>query len=205
MGGIGSGARRSTRVGDIEDALALDIRVLRQLGVARPGECVIDTICWSTGDPERPTARLRIDLSDETLCTMTIAANMPDDAITQRIVIKVMPSGFGGARYYFLCPVTGERCEVLYYAEGRFASRQAHRLTYASQNMTDLTRVRRRVISLRRKLAGGKDRPRPKGRKRVAIIDRLETAQLQARHIWQDRLRKRIDPSGSRRIPGGGR
>ena len=205
MGGIGSGARRSTYIGDVEDALALDIRVLRRLGVARPGECVIDTICWSTGDRERPTARLRIDLSDGAHCTMAITAHMLDDAITQRIKIDAVPSGFGGIRHYFLCPVMRHRCEVLYYADGQFASRQAHRLSYASQNMTDLTRVRRRVISLRRKLAGGKDRPRPKGRKRVAIIDRLENAQLQARHIWQDRLRKRIDPSGSRRIPSGGR
>lgn len=204
MGGIGSGARRSTHIGDVEDSLALDIRTLRRLGAARPGECVIDTICWSTGAHERPTARLRIDLSDETCCAMTVTADMPDDTIKQRLMIDAVPSGFGGIRHYFLCPVMGHRCEVLYYADGQFASRQAHRLTYASQNMTDLIRVRRRVISLRRELAGGKDRPRPKGRKRVAIIDRLENAQLQAHHIWLDRLRKRIDPSVSRRIPGGG-
>ncbi len=204
MGGIGSGARRSTYIGDVENALALDIRILRRLGVARPGECSIDTICWSTGDPERPTARLRIDLSDGVHCTMAVTADMPDDALTQHIIIDVVPSGFGGVRHYFLCPVMGHRCEVLYYADGRFASRQAHRLTFASQNMTDLIRVRRRVISLRQKLAGGKDRPRPKGRKRVAIIDRLESAQSQARYIWQDRLRKQIDRSGSRRMPGEG-
>ncbi|GLV30096.1 hypothetical protein TomTYG75_26120 [Sphingobium sp. TomTYG75] len=205
MGGIGSGARRSTHIGDIEDALALDIRILRRLGVARPGECVIDTICWSTGDPERPTARLRIDLSDGAYCTMAITADMLDDAITQRIMIDAVPSGFDGIRHYFLCPVMGHRCEVLYYADGQFASRQAHRLSYASQNMTHLTRVRRRVISLRRKLIGGKDRTRPKARKRAAMIDRLEDAQSLARDLWQDRLRKRIDRSGSQRIPGEGR
>ena len=204
MGGIGSGAMRSTHIGDIEDALALDIRVLRRLGVARPGECVIDTICWSTGAHQRPTARLRIDLSDGARCTMTITAEMPEDAMTQRIMIDVVPSGLGGVRYYFLCPVTGHRCEVLYYADARFASRQAHRLTYASQNMTELARVRRRLISLRRKLAGGKDRPRPKGRKRAAVIDRLEEAQSLARDIWHDRLRRRIDRSGSQRVPGEG-
>ena len=202
MGGIGSGARRSTHVGDIEDALALDIRVLRRLGVARPGECVIDTICWSTGDSERPTARLRIDLSDGAHCTMAVTADMLDDAITQYIMIDAVPSGFDGIRHYFLCPVMGHRCEVLYYADGQFASRQAHRLTYASQNMTDLTRVRRRVISLRRKLEGGEGQRRLRGRKRTAVIDRLEGTQLLARDIWHDRLRRGIDRSGSRRIPG---
>ena len=204
MGGIGSGARRSTHIGDIEDALSLDIRVLRRLGVARPGECVIDTICWSTGAHERPTARLRIDLSDGAHCTITITIDMPDDAMTQRIMIDTMPSGFGGVRHYFLCPVLAHRCEVLYYADGQFASRQAHRLTYASQNMTDLTRVRRRVISLLRKLEGGEGQRRLRGRKRTAVIDRLEDTQLLARDIWHDRLRRRIDRSGSRRIPGKG-
>jgi hypothetical protein len=201
MGGIGSGACRSTRVGDIEDTLSFDIRVLRRLGVARPGECVIDTICWSTGAHKRPTARLRIDLSDETCSTMTVTADMPDATIKQRLMIDAVPSGFGGVRHYFLCPVMGHRCEVLYYADGRFASRQAHRLSYASQNMTDLTRVRRRVISLRRKLEGGEGQRRLRGRKRTAVIDRLEDTQLLARDIWHDRLRRRIDRSGSRRIP----
>lgn len=198
MGGIGSGACRSAHVGDVEDALALDIRVLRRLGVARPGECVIDTICWSTSAHQPPAARLRIDLSDVAHCTMAITADMPDDAVSQRIMIDTVATGFGGIRHYFICPMSGRRCEVLYYVDGRFASRQVHRLTFASQNMTDLTRVRRRVISLRRKLMGGDDRPRPKGGKRIVIANRLARAETAARHIWRDRLRKQIDGSGSR-------
>ncbi|WP_157080366.1 hypothetical protein [Sphingobium cloacae] len=202
MGGIGSGALRSRHVGDVEDVLALDIRVLRRLGVVRPGECVIDTICWSTGGHERPQARLRIDLSDSARGMMAITAHMPDDAVTQRIAIEGIASGFGGIRYYFLCPVTGQRCEILYYTDGRFASRHAHRLTYASQNMTDLTRAHRRIIMLRRRLEGSKGRPRPKGRKRAGIIDRLNEARSEARNIWRDRLRKQMDRSDSRWIPG---
>src|SRR3546814_8518225 len=47
MGGIGSGARRSTHIGNVEQMLALDIRALRRLSVVRPGECTCDTVHWS--------------------------------------------------------------------------------------------------------------------------------------------------------------
>lgn len=198
MGGLGSGARRSTHIADVENMQALDIRALRRLGVARPGECVIDTICWSTGDYERPAARLRIDLSDPACCTIIISASMIDHVVTQRIHVEAVPSGFGGIRYYLLCPRSGRRCEALYYADGMFASRQSHRLTYASQNMTDLTRARRRVILLREKLNGAKGRSRPKGHKRAVLIARLEEAQTSSRRIWQDRLRPHLERSGSR-------
>lgn len=200
MGGFGSGAQRSTHEGNVDDALALDIRVLRRLGVARPGECVIDTICWSIDAHERPTARLRIDLSAIERCTMTITANMPDEDVSQSIEIDAVPSGFGGVRHYFLCPVSRRRCEVLYYGDGRFASRQVQRLSFASQNMTDLSRARCRTAQLRHRLGGGGG-PRPRGAKRSHLVERLESAQIRARELYRACLRKHVDRSGSRRIP----
>lgn len=131
MGGIGSGARRSTRIGDVENALTLDIRVLRRLGVVRAGECVCEAVHWSFDGMSTPSARLRIDLSDiERGGTMTIIGEMRDGTIRQRIAIDAVPSAFGGWRCYFICPVTARRCEILYYAGGRFASREAQRLSY---------------------------------------------------------------------------
>jgi len=59
MGGIGSGARRSTHIGNVEEMLALDVRVLRRLGVVRPGECTCDTVLWSIGGLSPSSARLR--------------------------------------------------------------------------------------------------------------------------------------------------
>jgi len=141
MGGIGSGGHRSTCVGNVEDALALDIRALRRLRLIRPGECVIDTICWSIGGLGAFRARLRIDLSDiERGGTMTIIGDIPGGTVSQHIAINGVASSFGGHRCYFLCPVTGGRCEILYFVGGRFASRSAHGLSYEVQNMTDLSR-----------------------------------------------------------------
>ncbi|QPQ55430.1 hypothetical protein IC614_02125 [Allosphingosinicella flava] len=54
MGGIGSGARRSTHIGNVEQTLALDIRILRRLGVVRPGECMCDTVHCSIGASALP-------------------------------------------------------------------------------------------------------------------------------------------------------
>ena len=203
MGGIGSGARRATNIGNVEDMLALDIRALRRLGVVRAGECICDTVCWSIRGLSASSVRLRIDLSDiERGGTMTIAGDMPDGTIKQTIAIEGVPSSLGGWRCYFLCPVTGERCEILYCARGRFASRDAQRLSYAVQNMTNLSRARRRAAKLRSRLHGSGSTPRSRGRNRIAIVERLHDAELEAKALYLDRLRSLADRSGARRMPG---
>lgn len=199
MGGIGSGARRSTRVGNIEDMLALDIRALRRLGTLRPGECVIDTVHWSIRGLRAATARLRADLSDieHGGGTLTITGMMHDGASKQHVAVEAMPSAYGGHRCYFVCPITAKRCEVIYYAGGRFASRHAHRLSYASQNMNDLSRARRTVAKLRSHLQGDAGFRRPRGRNRVELIGKLESAAMQAHALYIERLQAHVERSGS--------
>ena len=146
MGGIGSGARRTTNVGNVEYTLALDIRALRRLGALRRGECVITPVRWAKHALSAPSGRLRIDLSEpEDGGTMTIAARMPGGQVEQRIGIELVPAPLGGHRCYFICPVTGDRCEVLYYLAGRFASRVAQKLSYAVQSMNEVSRARRKA------------------------------------------------------------
>jgi hypothetical protein len=205
MGGIGSGARRSTHIGNVEDMLALDIRALRRLGVIRPGECICDTVYWSIGDLRTASARLRVDLSDiERGGVMTMAGDMPDSPIRQQIAIEGVPSSLGGWRCYFLCPITMRRCEVLYYAGGRFASRDAQRLSYAVQAMNEISRARRKAAKLCSRLKGSIALPRPRGRNRIEMVRRLRAAELQAKTLYLDRLRDIADRSGARRMPGDG-
>lgn len=203
MGGIGSGARRSANAGDIENALALDIRVLRRLGVVRAGECVCDTVHWSSGGLNARSARLRVDLSDvERGGAMTIVAQMPDGAINQRIVIEAVPSALGGWRCYFVCPITARRCEILYHAGGGFASREAQRLSYATQNMTDLSRVRRRAAKLRGRLRGSGGQPRPRGRNRIELAQQARDTECEAIAMYRERLSMLVERSGAPRMPG---
>lgn len=203
MGGIGSGARRSTHIGNVEESLALDIRALRRLGVVRPGECTCDTVQWSIGGLSASSVRLRIDLSDiERGGVMAIVGEMRDGAINQHIAIEMVPSPFGGRRCYFICPFTARRCEVLYYAGGRFGSREAQRLSYAVQGMNDISRARRKTAKLRSRLCGSGGEPRPRGRNRIDTVRRLRQAEFEAKTLYLDRLRNLADRSGAQRIPG---
>ncbi len=203
MGGIGSGARRSTHIGNVEQMLALDIRILRRLGVVRAGECTRDTVHWSIGGLSASCARLRVDLSDiERSGDMTITGDMPDGTINQAVAIAGVPSSLGGWRCYFVCPLTARRCEVLYYAGGRFASREAQRLSYAVQGMNDLSRARRKVDKLHRRLHGLGNLPRPRGSNRIDLVRRVHDAEFEAKTLYLDRLRSLADRSGARRVPG---
>lgn len=203
MGGIGSGAQRSTHIGNVEEMLALDIRKLRRLGVVRPGECICDTVRWSIGGLSVASARLRVDLSDiERGGDMSIVAVMPDGATKQDVAIEMVPSPFGGHRCYFICPHTGQRSEVIYYAGGRFGSREAQRLSYAVQSMNELSRARRKTAKLRSRLCGSGVQPRPRGRNRIEMVTRLRMAEFESKTLYLDRLRALADRSGSQRIPG---
>lgn len=202
MGGIGSGAGRSRHIGNVEDVLSLDIRALRRLEVVRAGECVCDTVRWSIDGLSAPSARLRIDLSDiECGGVMTIVAHMPDGIINERIAIDAVLSPLGGWRCYFVCPVTARRCEILYYAGSRFASREGQRLSYAVQNMTDLSRARRKAAKLRSRLRGSEVRPCPRGRNRIELVERLRDAEREARQLYLNRLRASSERSGTRMGP----
>lgn len=206
MVGIGSGARRSTHIGNVEQMLALDIRALRRLGVVRPGECTCDTVQWSIGGLSVSSARLRVDLSDiERGGVMAITCDMPDGSSNQRVAIEMVPSPFGGNRCYFICPFTARRCEVLYYAGGRFGSREAQRLSYAVQGMNDLSRARRKAAKLRSRLSGAGGQPRPRGRNRIDAVRLLREAEYDAKALYLDRLRTLADRSGSHWMPSDGR
>jgi hypothetical protein len=203
MGGFGSGARRSTHIGNVEEMLALDIRALRRLGVITPGECIIDTLHWSIGGLSTASARLRVDLSDiERGGGMAIVGEMPDGAIKQHVAVEMVPSPFGGHRCYFICPFTARRCEVIYYAGGRFGSREGQRLSYAVQSMNEVSRARRKTVKLRSRLRGSSGQPRTRGPNRIETVRRLREAEHEAKTLYLDRLRTLADRSGSRWMPG---
>lgn len=202
MGGVGSGARRSRNVGDVEDVIALDIRALRRLGVARVGECVCATVRWSMTGPGTPSARLRVDLSADDHCGgLRLDAIMPDGICKQWIKIEAVPTAYNGWRCYFICPINGLRSEVLYYASGRFASRKAQRLTYVTQNLTDLSRARRKVAKLCSRLEGSNGQRRPRGRNRIEVASRLRGAERCAKSLYFDRLSAAAGRSGARTGP----
>lgn len=193
MGGIGSGARRSSHTANVEDVLALDVRVLRRLGALRVGCCIITHLRWSKRGLSALEVRLRADMHDD-----RGAIALRSHSISQSINVETIPTEFGGRRCYLVCPITGDRREVLYLVNGQFASRRGHGLSYASQNMTDLSRARRRAAKLRARLDGDAGFARPRGCSRIEKVERFEVAQTEARILYLDQLRRYAAPSGSR-------
>jgi hypothetical protein len=80
--------------------------------------------------------------------------------VKQRISLTTTRPRFGGTRWWFICPVTGERVGRLYLPAGacQFASRRAHGLAYASQTESINERAARRRRKLLARL-GDEDAP----------------------------------------------
>lgn len=189
MGGINSGRRRSIHRGAVEHFPAIDLRVLKRAGLLKPGECAYDTLCWRNQDLEMLEVRIFVDLSDAKDAVLRIAGGVAD----QRAAIECVPCPFGGYRCYFLCPLSGARCEQLFFVDGIFASRKAQGLTYASQSEDGLSRARRKVRKLDRQVSGDTRYARPRGRNRYAKVHCLKQAKHNARDLYRERLRVIVD------------
>jgi hypothetical protein len=195
MGGINSGRRRTVHRGAVEHYPALDLRILRRAGLMRPGECTYDTLTWRNQASRASSVRIFVDLSDDRHASVRLGG----DGIDQDIELIATPSGFGGVRHHMICPINGARSEVLYLVDGIFASRQAHRLTYASQSQDELGRLRRKANKLHRRLEGDDRYARPRGRNRVKRVKQRKQAEIEARTLYRDRLARAISSSGERR------
>lgn len=201
MGGINSGRRRSVHRGAVEHFPAIDLRVLRRARLLQPGECTYDTLHWRNQAPEALSVRIFVDLSDIDDASMRIIGWGDDGAITQRVAFECVRARYGGVRTYFLCPIDGVRCEQLYLVGGLFASRMAHRLTYASQSEDELSRARRKACKLRKHLEGADRYSRPRGRNRCRLMRSLRDAESEAKTLYLDRLRELADRSDARWMP----
>ena len=169
------------------------MRSLRRLGLIHPGECTCDTLRWSNGAGIVAEARVSVDLSDIGSATIRIAAVAPAVPFKQHIAIEAIDCHFGGHRFYFLCPLEGHRCELLYFVNGTFASREAHSLSYIGQRMSELSRVRNRRIKLTARLDGRGLLPRPRGRHRYALVQRLRETTKRERMLFADGLRRIVE------------
>lgn len=69
----------------------------------------------------------------------------------QAVPLTMGRTGIGGLRFWWSCPLTGDRCQDLFLPDGAewFASRQAHKLRYASLSESPAERAARRARALR--------------------------------------------------------
>jgi hypothetical protein len=136
MGGYGSGRPRSPFARQlVERCLIVDINDLVKRGILRLGELDCGPLRL-TGPLYSSRGTFWYDLKED--IELDLHHQHPEDRMesnTRRIRIARYPSAVGKLRLWFLCPVTGRRATKLYLPPlvGRFASREAHGLAYASQ------------------------------------------------------------------------
>lgn len=201
MGGYYSGRSRTRNRGSMEAALRLDMRALRRRGLLREGCIISSPWRWTWNDGETAgTIEVMVDfsVSADRIIVLTYAAG--GEARRERVRVEALPMRFGGFRYYFRCPVSGVRCEVLACAGGRFMSRRGARLSYASQSADAWSRLLSTKSRLEALLWPDTARaPRLRGARRQRIFERWarleEVADQQLRHMVE-KLQVRYERAG---------
>jgi len=159
------------------------MRPLRRRGFLKPGQQISGNWTWSRNGERTGSIGFTIDLTDPVggIARLDYAVN--GEARLRTIEIEAAPCRYGGFRYYFRCPQSGRRCEILCCVGGEFAARQHHRLTYFSQSETSLDRLARASRKAEEKLRAENGRPKLRGANRERLFDRfikLESAWTEA-------------------------
>jgi hypothetical protein len=193
MGGINSGRQRSVYRGAVEQYPCIDLRILKRAGLLRDGECTYHTLNWRNQATSTPSARILIDLCDKNYASVRIFTKHRQIAGNQCVEMTSAPCRFGGMRHYLVCPINGHRCELLFFIDGIWASRQAHALTYLTHTCDELSRARRKVAKLHRQVDGDTRYSKPRGHNRERKEKSLREAKSKVRNLYNERLRGLIE------------
>ena len=159
MGGYGSG--RSGGRPTVESGLALNLPRLFRTGWLRRGAGTSGTLRWSFVGTGEETASMgfeaRLGEQEGYVRLHWTSTNLWSGETRQcenRITLTTSSQPFGGRRWWFVCPRTGQLAARLHLPSGAytFACRNAYRLAYRSQRETPRDRALSRAFALRRKL-----------------------------------------------------
>jgi hypothetical protein len=159
VGGYGSG--RSGGRPTVESSLTLDLQRLFKTGWLKADARILGLLHWtlvSTGE-ETASIGFESDLGEEIghvqlRWTSTNQRSGEKRQRENRITLTTRPQPFGGRRWFFICPRTGEKAQKLHLPSGAdtFASRKAYRLGYRSQRESPRDRSLSRAFALRAKI-----------------------------------------------------
>jgi hypothetical protein len=173
MGSITSGNHGGRPT--VEDGLTLNLAKLLRDGLFRPGQSWGGSLIWTnTRTGERTgsigyQAHLGEDGGRVRLHYTTTRSTGEKHNSDYWVELETTPQPFGGRRWWFVCPRTGDRVAKLYLPPGAltFASRKAHRLGYRSQRESPRDRALGRAFKARQRLGStegiGDFIPKPKG------------------------------------------
>ncbi len=163
---------------------------------------------WSRNGEVHSSVGYDLDLSADAPYLRLHYTHARTTQMDYRVRLVTTRPHYGGERWWFVCPLTGKRCAVLYSPAGQpyFGSRLAFKLKYPSQNENGWDRLLRRYHK-RKEQYGAPEWadgwfPRPKGmhqrtyEQRVAELDRLNLI-LDGRFIHYAR---KLDPDLLKRL-----
>lgn len=159
MGGYGSG--QSGGRPPVEDSLTLNLPRLIQTGWLKPGAWTSGTLRWRIVGTDKETASIGFEgqLGQTDGCirlhwTSTSHWSGEKRQCENHITLITSAQPFGGRRWWFVCPRTGQRATRLHlpYGAYTFACRNAYRLAYRSQRETPRDRALSRAFALRQKV-----------------------------------------------------
>lgn len=159
MGGPGSGSwYRWNRRPVVEDSLTLDIGRMLRLGLVLPGCHVSNVLHWTRESDGSRVASIRYEanLLDRNNGWVRLQYNHNDSPKGYVIALSTTDPNFGGLRWWFLCPLTGDRVAKLHLPSGGsiFGSRKAYGLAYRSQRHDASDRMAEKAHRLRERLGG---------------------------------------------------
>jgi hypothetical protein len=178
----------------VEHAVTLNIDQLIKAGALRLGGRTSGQLSWASAPGQSSSVNFEADLVNPD-CYLRLDILVLDGRacqIQQRIALSPTRPHFGGTRWWFICPVTGERVGRLHLPPGasQFASRRAHGLTYACQTEDFYARAARRSRKLMARLGAdaGPSWPPPLKPKRMRWATYLRYAgQIEACERVADR------------------
>ena len=126
MGGYGSGRRRFPVKSTVEDCHLVDANTFARGKFFLPGER-LGVIRWSRRDRETGSCAIMTSIEDkQAICVFQYSGR------ETTVLLAWYRPGYGGHRYFFICPECGRRMRTLFFKGSELACRFCHGLTYES-------------------------------------------------------------------------
>jgi hypothetical protein len=159
MGGYGS-----TRWGwhspkmTADSGLRLTMSTLIREGQIKPGLWVKGSLWWRNSGSGETVATISYESNMESQegAYMRLQYNANGQPMDYRVALVTTRPHYGGIRWWFVCPKSGERAAKLFLPPGAtlFASRSAYGLGYSSQREKDYERAMNKCQAIRMQLGG---------------------------------------------------
>ncbi|MEH6476222.1 MAG: hypothetical protein V7727_11060 [Sneathiella sp.] len=162
---------RGQRKNTVEEALTLNLSRLIKQGSIVPGKHVKGQLTWTSSRTGDVTATIgyEADLFNKEDAWLRLIYTVDGETRDYRIYLTTTVPNYGGLRWWFICPITGDKTYTLHTVGGRkFASRKVYNIGYQSQQESKLYGSLTRAQNIRERLGGSCDvtemfPSRPKG------------------------------------------